>query len=338
MIKCMERDGLNTFRRVVPERRWLYGKQLLLLILLLGVGGFWFWWSERGDWAARVNGFEISRACFEDEVARAEEFVGRVYGLDLQDPEAKELRDQVRQEVLQQLIDRVLLRQAASRLKIEVTPAEVEARVAADEARSGGPREFRRTLNTHGLTREQYQDKVQEMLVIEKLWNHLTRDVTVRESEVKDTYHDRKENLVTPEQVKVGHILVNSVAAAQSIITALDEGADFQELAGEYSLDPGVLQNKGILGYIGRDDPRFPATFREAAFRLPVGGYTKKPVRSELGYHVIIVLDKKKGTQTAYQDVREALKKELLASKKNQVFLGFLQRLRGRSRIMKRRI
>ncbi|NPV28812.1 MAG: hypothetical protein HPY58_03980 [Firmicutes bacterium] len=316
-----------------PARRIVL-LQLLLLLFLLALGGVWFWWSERGDWVLRVNGTKISRAAWEEETARTEEFLARVYGLNLQGPEAKHLREQVKQETLQRLVDRVLLYQAAVRTGIEVAAAEVDARLAADEKRSGGPREFRRILNTRGLTREEYRRQLYEMIAIEKLWKQLTRSVTVEEEEIRQAYRARQESLGAPEQVRVGHILVKTEAAALEIIRALDRGADFRELAVQFSLDPAASQNRGDLGYITRDDPRLPEKLREAAFRIPAGSYSRKPVQTELGYHVLFVFEKKAAVQAGYGEVREALRQELLARKRNEVFLAFLEGLRKNSRIM----
>ncbi len=310
--------------------------QLLLLAVLLALGAAWFWWSEQGDWVLRVNGTKISRADWENETARTEEFLARVYGINLQAPEAKHMQEQVRQEVLQHLVDRTLLRQAAVRAGIEATPAEVEARLAADEKRNGGAEEFRRILNAWGFTREQYREKVEEMIMIEKLRRYITRNVTVEEKEIKQSFLARKDQLKVPEQVKVGHILVKSEAAARTLVRALDQGADFQELAAQSSLDPGVSRNKGVLGYITRDDPRLPENFRAAAFQIPVGSYSREPVKSELGYHVLFVFDKKSPVQAKYEEAREALRQELLARKKNEVFLGFLERLQKNGRMMYR--
>ncbi|MDH7576585.1 MAG: SurA N-terminal domain-containing protein [Bacillota bacterium] len=319
-----------------PKRGGALLPRLLLLVLLLALGGGWFWWSEQGDWVLRVNGVKVSRADWENETARAEEFLARVYGLNLQEPEAKQIREEVKKEVLQQLVDRALLYRAAVRAGIEVIPAEVEARVAEDEKRSGGPQEFQRILNTRSLTRDQYRAQAQELIMIEKLWEYVTRNVTVDEEEIRLAFSARRGELETPEQVKVGHILVKSESEALALIRSLDRGADFRELAVQSSLDPGVSQNKGILGYIARDDPRLPENFRAAAFQIPVGSYSREPVRSELGYHVLFVFEKKAPAQIKYEEVRDALRQELLDRKKNEVFLAYLEGLRKNSRLMYR--
>jgi parvulin-like peptidyl-prolyl isomerase len=95
----------------------------------------------------------------------------------------------------------------------------------------------------------------------------------------------------TPEvaSVHARHILVSSEVTATDIITQLQAGADFAQLAAQYSEDPGSKDSGGDLGYFtkGQMDP----TFEAAAFNSPVG-LIITPVQTTYGYHVIEVLDK----------------------------------------------
>ncbi len=96
----------------------------------------------------------------------------------------------------------------------------------------------------------------------------------------------------TPEvgSVHARHILVSSEVTATNIITQLEAGADFAQLAAQYSEDPGSKDSGGDVGYFskGQMDPAFEA----AAFNSPVG-LIITPVQSTYGYHVIEVLDKR---------------------------------------------
>lgn len=281
-----------------------------------------------------VNGTKITRAEWAAENARTREFFARVYGIDLRDDQARQVLMQIEQTNLQQLVDRALLHRAAIRADIRVSRAEVDARVERDVAQNGGIRELQRILNTQGLTLDQYRKKVQEMILIEKLWNRLTGSVQVSEEEIRQAFAAQKEQWNSPAKVKVGHILVNSESLALSIIDKLDRGADFRQLALKYSRDPSVRQNQGVLGYIAEDDPHFPEAIRKEAFSLQPGTYSRKPVKSEFGYHVLFIFDKKMPVKVKYEEVRELIKNSVLDKKKNEAFLSFLKRLRHNSRIM----
>jgi parvulin-like peptidyl-prolyl isomerase len=91
----------------------------------------------------------------------------------------------------------------------------------------------------------------------------------------------------TAEQAHVRHILVDNPQLAQVVVEQLRAGADFGELALQYSFDESNKANGGDLGWISRGDT--VAEFEAAAFSLPVGEISD-PVQSEFGYHVIEVL------------------------------------------------
>lgn len=103
------------------------------------------------------------------------------------------------------------------------------------------------------------------------------------------------------EEVHARHILVKTEAEAKSIIAELDKGADFAALAKKDSTDPGAASG-GDLGYFGRDD-MVPA-FTAAAFALPVGHYTETPVKTEFGWHVILVLDHRVKQPPSFAEAR----------------------------------
>src|SRR5690606_41800855 len=91
-----------------------------------------------------------------------------------------------------------------------------------------------------------------------------------------------KEQLGTPEQLKVRHILVETREVAEEILDALKAGADFAELARARSLDTASGLQGGEIGYIRRDSP-IVDEFKEAAFRLGAGDL-RVPVQSPLGW------------------------------------------------------
>jgi peptidyl-prolyl cis-trans isomerase C len=104
------------------------------------------------------------------------------------------------------------------------------------------------------------------------------------------------------EEVHARHILVKTEAEANAIIAELDKGADFAELAKKDSTDPGG-KSGGDLGYFGHDD--MVKEFADAAFALPPGQYTKAPVKSEFGWHVIKVEDHRVSTPPSFDEARK---------------------------------
>lgn len=112
----------------------------------------------------------------------------------------------------------------------------------------------------------------------------------VTDSRLQAAYEEYKKNFPKVEEVKARHILVKEEAKAAEVIKKLNEGGDFAALAKESSID-GTAKNGGDLGYFLKQDV-VPA-FGNAAFGLAVGKYSEKPVKSDFGYHVIKVEEKR---------------------------------------------
>jgi peptidyl-prolyl cis-trans isomerase C len=160
---------------------------------------------------------------------------------------------------------------------------------------------------------------------------YLNRAIKAAETDeqLKDRYQSFVKDKAGHEEVHARHILVKTEAEANSIIAELDKGADFADLAKKYSIDPGG-KSGGDLGYFGRDDMVKP--FTDAAFALPVGQYTKTPVKTEFGWHVIEVEDhrvsappsfeeaRQEVSQAVAHDVVEAKLKELRSAAKVETF------------------
>ena len=110
------------------------------------------------------------------------------------------------------------------------------------------------------------------------------------------------------------HILLETEEEAQAVIEQLDGGADFSELAKEKSTGPSGSSG-GKLGWFGAG--QMVAPFSEAAAKLEKGEYTKEPVQTQFGWHVIILDDTRESTPPPFDDVKDRLKM-LLANQQLQ--------------------
>ncbi len=129
---------------------------------------------------------------------------------------------------------------------------------------------------------------------------------TITDEEIRSRYD--KEVAATPPQneVHARHILVKTEEEAKEIIKQLNDGADFAELANEKSEDRGGGGNGGDLGFFGPG--QMVPEFEKAAFTLDVGAITQEPVKSQFGYHVIKVEDKRVQQPPAFDQVKEQMR------------------------------
>jgi peptidyl-prolyl cis-trans isomerase C len=134
----------------------------------------------------------------------------------------------------------------------------------------------------------------------------------ITEDEVRARYD--KEIAATPpvNEVHARHILVKTKEEAEKIIDELNKGADFEKLAKEHSTDGSAPQG-GDLGYFAPG--QMVPEFEKAAFALDVGEYTKEPVQTQFGWHVIKVEDKRQKQPPAFEDVKAQVRQILLSEK-----------------------
>jgi peptidyl-prolyl cis-trans isomerase C len=112
------------------------------------------------------------------------------------------------------------------------------------------------------------------------------------------------------EEVHAKHILVDNEDQAKKIIADLKGGADFAALAKQYSKDPGAAQQGGDLGFFKKDEmvPEFAA----AAFALQPGQISPEPVHTQFGWHVILVVERRRAQPPTFEQARDELRQQMI--------------------------
>ncbi len=136
----------------------------------------------------------------------------------------------------------------------------------------------------------------------------------VTEDEIKAAYVDEAQKLSETERLRARHILVATEKEANDIYARLKKGEKFEDLAKQYSLD-GSKDYGGDLGYFTQ--PEMVPEFSKAAFALKKGEVSK-PVKTDFGWHVIKVEDRKMGAAQPYDQVKGAIKNVLVRKKVQQ--------------------
>ncbi len=135
---------------------------------------------------------------------------------------------------------------------------------------------------------------------------------TVTPAAIEAVYQKDYANKPGVEEVHARHILVPTEAEAKKVIAELKGGADFAKLAAKYSKEPGAAERGGDLGFFTANDmvPEFSA----AAFALKPGTYSTTPVKTQFGWHVIKVEERRsappKTLEQATPEIRQALIRE----------------------------
>ncbi|MEQ1622628.1 MAG: peptidylprolyl isomerase [Methylococcales bacterium] len=141
----------------------------------------------------------------------------------------------------------------------------------------------------------------------------------VTDADIKAEY-DKKVAAENGTEFKARHILVKTEAEAKKIIAELDKGGDFAKLANKNSLDAKESQNGGDLGWFVAS--QMVAPFSEAVTALEKGKYTKTPVQTQFGWHVILREDSRKLTPPPLDAVKEQLQPFLQRQKVQTLLEG----------------
>ncbi len=297
---------------------------LVIMFVVVGAGC-----QKKEEVVATVNSAQITQGDL-DQMVR---LVQLTYG---QQVNAEE--DALKDNVLNQLIDQEILLQEAEKNNLKTDKEEIKGdyedfRNYLTTQVYPSEDEFKAALKKYDLTEEILKDFMVKQKSISKLYQEVTKDVTVDEDEIKAYFDAHKDQFNEPEMVRARHILVKTEEEAVDIRKELEQGGEFESLAKKYSTEPGADQSGGELGFFPRG--RMVPEFEEAAFSLSVGEISQ-PVKTQFGYHLIKVEEKNAAKEATYADVdKETLKAMVLEQKKQEIFNEAFQDLKNNAKVEK---
>src|SRR5688572_3632875 len=172
-----------------------------------------------------------------------------------------------------------------------------------------------------------------KMLVLDR--EQAQAKTIVPAADVQRYYNDNIAQYQTPEQIRASHILLNTAGKdeatvqkqAEDLLTQVRAGADFAALAMKFSEDEGSKVNGGDLDYFSRG--RMVPEFETAAFALQPGQISDL-VKSQYGFHIIKVVDKKPAVTRPFDEVRPQIEEQLKAQRTDQQLTARATELAGR--------
>jgi len=262
-----------------------------------------------GDSIAKVNGQTLTTQQLNVRLTLYELF----FNQPMSSPGAK-------QQMLDQMVTERILLEQADRQHIAVTDAQVESEMtkflSTLERQYKSRDEVDAKLQALGLTNDAVAGFVRDYLTSQAVLDRKKAEVSIAEDEVREYYNQNKDKLYTFQEdaVRAAQVLVplDQEAKAREIAAKARAGGDFAELARQYSIDPGSRPVGGDLGYFKQGTT--VKEFSDAAFAANVGEVTD-PVRSEFGWHVIHVLDRRGPGTVPYDVARDEAMNRMLAQK-----------------------
>jgi len=248
---------------------------------------------------------------------------------------------QVRQKVLNQLIEEKLIDIEIKKLGMKVTGKELDAAVEDIKHRNSVTQEeLEKHLEKDGLTFETFKKQLEKRLLRSKLiqWS-VKVDMTPGEKDLKEFYQKNNDRYRTMELYRPAHILFRVPKGATPgevqgvrkkcamVLEKIKAGEDFGELALLYSEDPSA-KDRGDLGSFKRGE-LLPAIEREA-LRLNAGEVSGV-VKTDYGFHIIKLLERKGGTPLPFEDAKERVQSDFYEYQMERAFKQFMSSLREKS-------
>jgi peptidyl-prolyl cis-trans isomerase C len=149
----------------------------------------------------------------------------------------------------------------------------------------------------------------------------------ISEDDIKARYEKDVTGYVAPEEVHARHILVKTEDEANAILKELAAGGDFQAIAKDKSQDPGSKANGGDLGFFAKG--QMVPEFEAEAFALKPGETSVKPVKTQFGYHILKVEERRTQPVPTLDQVREQVVQMVERDKYQEA----LAKMRGEAKI-----
>lgn len=255
----------------------------------------------------------------------------------------EDIVEEARKTSLNKLIDGVLLKQEASRLKIVISDQEIKKTMNDMLARKNiSLDKFRESLKKESMTIDDYKKEISQYLLTRKIVEKTIRHkIAVSDEEIGDYYGKHRDKYEGKEANRVQQILIlkprdadaKTISAlrekAESILKRLTEGEPFEALAVEYSQGPAAKAG-GDLGFLEKG-MMYPEVDEEV-FRLKkgeLGGVVESPI----GFHIIKVLDKRGAGVKPIEEVREEIIGRISEDKIEEKFQEWFRKLREKSLI-----
>ena len=249
-------------------------------------------------------------------------------------------RQQMRKRIVEQLTIEEILTQKEAKMNITVTQADVNAMEQEQMKKQNlSPDEFKSLLKAYGMTYSDFEQNIRKQLMFEKLMadEFKTKVKEPNDTDAKAFYTENIDQFKEQEGIHAKHILIKpedsndpnqakaaAKAKAEDILKKIKGGANFEELAKEYSACPSS-KNGGDLGQ--QPKGTFVPEFEKAAYALEPNQISDV-VETSFGYHIIKLISHTDANTTSFEQVKEKITQYLTNKQKEGVVNDYIQKIK----------
>jgi len=255
--------------------------------------------------------------------------------------ERKEKLLEARRKILDQIIEEKLIDQEVRKIGFKATPKEVEATIEVIKKSNNVTQEdLEKALARDGITFETFKRDIEKRILRTRFISVMIKvDSNVGDKELLEFYKKNLERYRSNEIYRPGHILFLVPKEAtpeevsrirkkcEKVLEKIKKGEDFGEMALLYSEDPSS-KDRGDLGYFKKGE--LLPTLEKEALRLHVGEVSGI-VRTEHGFHIIKLLDRKGGEPFPFEEIKEKVKADYMEIEMEKALKQYLTKLKEKS-------
>jgi parvulin-like peptidyl-prolyl isomerase len=282
------------------------------------------------DVAATVNGDKI----YKTDINAQLEQLKKQYPQMFNGKDGKTRGDEFYKQLLGQAIEQLLVKQEAAKQGVNISDTDVEKQIA--ELKKGFPTEqaFNDALKQSGTTVDKLKEQMKNQLQSKALLDKQTKDLKISDAEMKAYYEKNKKTQFTEQAgTHAAHILFDAkdkTLAEKTLAEIKASPAQFAALAKKYSKDPGSAAKGGDLGW--PSSPYVPE-FQKALDSLKPGQLDQQLVKTQFGFHIIKVLEKRAASIRSYDAVKEQIRQILTQQKQADTYQKLLDQLKKQAKI-----
>lgn len=281
---------------------------------------------------AVVNNEVITQRDLEQELAP----IYAQYKSAYQPEELETLMEEARLNILKQMIEDRLMLQEAREIRIQVSDEEIEEKLEWVKVKFESEIEFMDVLEMEGITVRDLEAQYREQIMVAKIiGREVTSKVMISPQEVSDYYTLHPEEFIEPEKVKVLNILIRpekpsekswgrARRKAEALLNRLRDGADFRELARDYSQGPNP-DHGGDMGYLAKG--QMLTEIDEVIFNLGIGEVSGL-IKTKLGYHILKIEDRTAERVKEPSEVQDKIEEIIFKEKFEQRFKEWMEKLK----------
>ncbi len=276
---------------------------------------------EGKNYVASINGTRfITAQEFREKIGSVQAQYATQMGIDYKSEKGKEGYDQLKKQLMQELILTKVMLNNAEQEKIIITDETITKEINKIKAENFQNNEliFKNAMKKNNIKPESLPSILKEKMILQKYVEKIMNEnVKLTDKDLREAYEAKKADFTMKESVEASHILVKSEAEAKKIYNEVKSGADFAKLAKKYSLDPGSKANGGSLGSFTRG--QMVPEFEKTAFALKIGEVSQ-PVKTSFGYHILKKTGAKAEQVMPFEAVKDNLEQQTKAEKQRAFF------------------